>query len=90
MQKTILITGVSNRFGKDTALTVAAAGHRVFGTVREPAGRNRDAAAELEAKGIDVVVGNPFGGADVNVALKPIQLQLIDGIGMSAPSTLKV
>ncbi len=55
MQKTILITGTSNGFGKDAALTLAAAGHRVFATMRDATGRNREAAAELRAKGIDVV-----------------------------------
>ena len=68
MQKTILITGVSNGFGKDSALTMAAAGHRVFGTMRDPAGRNRDAAAILRAKGIDVVEMDVTQEASVDAA----------------------
>ena len=55
MQKTILITGTSNGFGKDAALTLASAGHHVFATMRDVADRNRAAAEELRAKGITVV-----------------------------------
>lgn len=72
MQKTILITGVSNGFGKDTALTMAAAGHRVFGTLRDPAGRNRDAAAELGAKGIDLVEMDVTRDASVDAAFSSV------------------
>jgi hypothetical protein len=36
-----------------------------------------------------VVVGNPFGASDVNAVVKPIQGQLVEGIGMGALATLK-
>jgi NAD(P)-dependent dehydrogenase (short-subunit alcohol dehydrogenase family) len=72
MQKTILITGVSNGFGKDTALTMSAAGHRVFGTMRDSAGRNRDAAAELRAKGIDVVEMDVTQDASVDAGFSSV------------------
>lgn len=55
MSKTILITGTSTGFGKDAALTLAAAGHHVFATMRAANSGNRGAADELRAKGIDVV-----------------------------------
>jgi NAD(P)-dependent dehydrogenase (short-subunit alcohol dehydrogenase family) len=55
MSKTVLITGASSGFGRDTAETLAQAGHRVFAAMRDAANRNRPAAAALQAKGIDIV-----------------------------------
>lgn len=55
MSKTILITGASTGFGRDTAETLAQSGHRVFASMRDIAGRNRPHAEALRAKGIQVV-----------------------------------
>ncbi|WP_326540746.1 SDR family oxidoreductase [Pseudorhodoferax sp.] len=55
MSKTILITGASSGFGRDTAETLARAGHQVFASMREVAGRNRTHADALRASGIQVV-----------------------------------
>ncbi|MGC2656942.1 MAG: SDR family oxidoreductase [Bryobacteraceae bacterium] len=55
MSKTILVTGTSNGFGKDAAMTLAEAGHQVFATMRNPKTRNRTAAEEFRSKGIDVL-----------------------------------
>jgi len=55
MSKTILITGTSSGFGRDTSETLAHAGHRVFASMRDVAGRNRSKAEALRAKGIQVV-----------------------------------
>jgi NAD(P)-dependent dehydrogenase (short-subunit alcohol dehydrogenase family) len=55
MSKTILITGASTGFGRDTAETLARAGHRTFASMRDTSGRNREHAIALRAKGIEVV-----------------------------------
>src|SRR6201991_2861771 len=55
MSKTILITGASSGFGRDTAETLSKAGHRVFASMRDTTGRNRPHADALRAKGIEVV-----------------------------------
>ena len=54
-QKTVVVTGASSGFGRDSAERFAAAGWRVFATVRDPRGRREQAASELERQGIAVV-----------------------------------
>ena len=55
MSKTVLITGASTGFGRDTAETLARAGHEVFASMRDPKVKNRAHADALQAKGIEVV-----------------------------------
>jgi NAD(P)-dependent dehydrogenase (short-subunit alcohol dehydrogenase family) len=55
MHKNILITGGAGRFGRAAAEKLSGAGHRVFVSMREPTGRNRERANALWAQGIDVV-----------------------------------
>jgi NAD(P)-dependent dehydrogenase (short-subunit alcohol dehydrogenase family) len=69
MNKTILITGASSGFGRDTAETLAAAGHTVFAGVRDIAGRNRAVADALRAKAIEVVDLDVTSDASVDAAI---------------------
>lgn len=55
MSKNILITGASSGFGRDTAETLAGAGHQVFASMRDIGGRNRPHADALQTRGIHVV-----------------------------------
>jgi NAD(P)-dependent dehydrogenase (short-subunit alcohol dehydrogenase family) len=54
-QQTVVVTGASSGFGRDTAERFAAAGWRVFATIRDPRGRHAQTTGELEARGIRVV-----------------------------------
>lgn len=62
----IVVTGTSTGFGYDTAVTLAAAGHRVYGTMRDIAGRNAEPARKLAALGITPVELDVTDGASVD------------------------
>jgi|SRR5215471_11160901 len=49
MSKTVLITGSSTGFGRDTAETLARAGHHVFASMRAVEGKNREHAEALRS-----------------------------------------
>ena len=55
MSKVILITGASTGFGRDTAETLARAGHTVFASMRDLNGKNRQHSDALRKQGIEVV-----------------------------------
>jgi NAD(P)-dependent dehydrogenase (short-subunit alcohol dehydrogenase family) len=87
MPKTILITGASTGFGRDTAETLARAGHTVFASMRDPEAKNREHAAALRKQGIKVVALDISDDASVIqavnevLALKPIDV-LINNAGI--------
>ncbi|TCR93294.1 SDR family oxidoreductase [Rhizobium sp. BK376] len=72
MSKIVLITGTSSGFGKDTALTLKAAGHRVFGTMRGINGKHAEVARELQAKGIELIELDVTDDASVDAAFKSL------------------
>src|SRR5258707_1710582 len=55
MSKTILITGASSGFGRDTAETLRRAGHTVYASMRGAQGKNREAAGALRKLGVKTV-----------------------------------
>jgi NAD(P)-dependent dehydrogenase (short-subunit alcohol dehydrogenase family) len=69
MPKTILITGTSTGFGRDTAETLARAGHTVFASMRDPQAKNREHAAALRKQGIEVVALDISDDASVDQAV---------------------
>lgn len=72
MNKTILITGASSGFGRDTAETLARASHRVFATVRDIEKRNAEVASSLRTQGINVVELDVTNDASVGRATASI------------------
>jgi NAD(P)-dependent dehydrogenase (short-subunit alcohol dehydrogenase family) len=72
MSKTVLITGASTGFGRDTAETLARAGHTVFALMRNPEAQNRDRAQALRKKGIEVVELDVSSDTSVEQAVKEV------------------
>lgn len=72
MSKTILITGASTGFGRDTAETLNPAGHTVFASMRDPQAKNREHAQALRKQGIEVVELDVSSDASVDRAVKEV------------------
>ena len=72
MSKTILITGASTGFGRDTAETLARAGHTVFASMRDPRGKNREHAQALSKQGIQVIELDVSNDTSVDQAVKEV------------------
>jgi NAD(P)-dependent dehydrogenase (short-subunit alcohol dehydrogenase family) len=72
MSKVILITGTSSGFGKDTAETLARAGHTVYATMRGITGKHAAHANELEAKGIPVLEMDVQNDTSVEAAFEAL------------------
>ncbi len=70
MTQNILITGTSTGFGNLSALALARRGHRVFATMRDPDGKNRERAAALRAaKNVEVLALDVTSEASVDAAV---------------------
>jgi NAD(P)-dependent dehydrogenase (short-subunit alcohol dehydrogenase family) len=67
-----LITGASTGFGRDTAETLARAGHAVFASMRDPKAKNRERAAALRKQGIKVVALDISDDASVIQAVNEV------------------
>src|SRR6202048_5104430 len=67
--KTVLITGASTGFGRDTAETLTREGHLFFSSFRDISGRNKSHADALRAKDIKVVELDVINNSSVENAV---------------------
>src|SRR6266403_2497857 len=72
MSKTILITGASSGFGRDTAETLFRSGHAVYASMRDIQGKNREAAETLQQLGIKTVELDVNDDASVEAGVKRV------------------
>jgi NAD(P)-dependent dehydrogenase (short-subunit alcohol dehydrogenase family) len=72
MSKTILITGTSSGFGRDTAETLHRAGHTVYASMRGAEGKNRQAAEALRKLGIKTVELDVSDDTSVEAGVKTV------------------
>lgn len=77
MSKKIIITGASGGFGKLTVLSLLKKGHQVAATMRNPQGKNKEVATELENAGATIIEMDVTDTESVN---KGVQ-QAIDALG---------
>jgi NADP-dependent 3-hydroxy acid dehydrogenase YdfG len=72
MSKTILITGTSSGFGRDTAETLHHAGHTVYASMRGVQGKNREAAGALQQLGVKTVELDVSDDASVEAGVENV------------------
>src|SRR6266568_1540772 len=72
MSKTILITGASSGFGRDTAVTLFRAGHTVYASMRRAQGKNREAAEALQTLGLKTAELDVSDDASVEAGVKNV------------------
>src|SRR4026207_689108 len=72
MSKTILITGASSGFGRDTAETLHRAGHTVYASMRGVQGKNRDAAEALRKLGVKTMELDVRDDASANAGVETV------------------
>src|SRR5262245_20030214 len=72
MSKTILITGTSSGFGRDTAETLRRAGHTVYASMRGAEDKNHEAAQALRRLGIKTVELDVSDDTSVEAGVKTV------------------
>jgi NAD(P)-dependent dehydrogenase (short-subunit alcohol dehydrogenase family) len=72
MSRTILITGASSGFGRDTAETLHHAGYTVYASMRGVQGKNREAAEALRELGVKAVEVDVSDDASVEAGVKNV------------------
>ena len=72
MSKTILITGASSGFGRDTAETLRHVGHSVYASMRGVQGKNREAAEALRKLGVKTVELDVSDDTSVEAGVKTV------------------
>jgi NADP-dependent 3-hydroxy acid dehydrogenase YdfG len=72
MSKTILITGASSGFGRDTAETLHCAGRTVYASMRGVQGKNRDAAEALRKLGVKTMELDVSDDASVKAGVENV------------------
>jgi len=73
MSKTVLITGASTGFGRDTAETMAQAGYKVIASMRDINGKNREHAQTLTKQGLEVIELDVTSQTSVDTAIAKIK-----------------
>ena len=90
MTRTILITGTSSGFGRETAERLARDGYRVFAAMRDIAGRNRSHADALRSQKIGVVELDVTDDGSVDRAIASVLAEagridvLVNNAGMAS------
>ena len=79
-RKIILITGASSGFGRVTAEALARAGHTVYASMRDVAGRNANNAAETPEQFAQQYDVNVLGTQRVNRAVLPHMRERREGL----------
>ncbi|MCG8491275.1 MAG: SDR family oxidoreductase [Sneathiellales bacterium] len=90
MSQTVLITGSSTGFGRDTAETLSKEGYKIYASMRDPAGRNNTHANVLKDQGINVIELDVTKAASIENAVNIIEEEegqldiLINNAGVAA------
>jgi NAD(P)-dependent dehydrogenase (short-subunit alcohol dehydrogenase family) len=90
MSKTVLITGASSGFGRDTAETLHNAGHTVYASMRGVEDKNREAAEALRKLGIKIVELDVCDDTSVQAAVEKVLAEagkidvLVNNAGMGS------